>query len=173
MYAGQGYVALTTYLHPTVRRSMAEQIQQQVALHCFTNLVEFLNIHKFETDLASSLWRKLFLNICLSSIDHMNVKKSDLSAVFNLDRRTISENMTALTVHEIKFPQPNEARAFLDKRESGAQLIYMCKGNWADHHTTSPKKNDIMVKHVRGEGLQKSVEINGLKEFQSDPGRYW
>ena len=128
MYAGQGYVALTTYLHPTVLRSMAEQIQQQVALHCFTNLVEFLNIHKFETDLASSLWRKLFLNICLSSIDHMNVKKFDLSAMFNLDRRTISEYMNVLTVHEIKFPQPKLKQGpSWDKREVGHNLLICAK----------------------------------------------
>ena len=96
----------------------------------------------------------------------MNLKKSDLSAVFNLDRRTISEYMTDLTVHEIKFPQPKVKQGpSWDKREGGAQLVNMCKGYWADHLTTSPKKNDIVIKHVRGEWLHILVEINGLKEF--------
>ena len=47
----------------------------------------------------------------------------------------------------------------------------LCKGYWGAHLTTSPKKNDIVFKHVRGAGRHTLVEINGLKEFQCNPGR--
>ena len=80
--------------------------------------------------------------------------------------------MTDLQVHGIKFPEPPVKQGpSRDKREGGAALIHLCKGYWGAHLTTSPKKNDLVFKHVRGVGLHTLVEINGLKEFQCNPGR--
>ena len=63
----------------------------QVALHCFNNLVQFMTTHRFKTDWKSVAWRKSFLNICLSGIDALHVKKSHLSEIFNVDKRTLNE----------------------------------------------------------------------------------
>ena len=98
------------------------EIHQSMALHCFNNLVQFLKIHKFETDWKSVAWRKSFLNISLSSIDALHVKKGDLSAIFNLDKRTLNEYITDL-VDQIKFPEAQVKNGpFWEKREWGFSL---------------------------------------------------
>ena len=76
---------------------MAEPIKQRVAVHCFENLVQFLNLQKFNTDWKSVAWRKLFLNICLSGIDELGLKRVDLAAVFSLQPRTLNDYRTALS----------------------------------------------------------------------------
>ena len=59
------YAGLATYLNrANFRTSMADQLQQRVAVHCFSNLVEFLNIHKFETDWAKALLEYLPQRYC-------------------------------------------------------------------------------------------------------------
>ena len=124
---------------------MGEEIQQCVALHCFNNLVEFMIVHKFKTDWKSVSWRKMIMNICLSSIDEIHLKNSNLSAAFNLNYRTCKEYITGLPVNKIKFLQAKVKQgSSWDKREGGTQLInMMCRGYWADHLTTSSKKNNI------------------------------
>ena len=143
---------------------MGDQIRHRVAIHCFTNLVHFLTIQKFNTDWKSVAWRKLFLNICLSGIEDLHIKKTDLAEAFNLQYRTVKEYMTDLAVHEIKFPEPPVKQGW-KKRERGNDLMNLCRGYWGAHLTTSPKKKDIVFKHVRGVGLHTLVEINGLKDF--------
>ena len=151
---------------------MAEQIKQRMAVHCFENLVQFLNLQNFNTDWKSVAGRKLFLNICLSGIDELGIKWVDLAAVFNLQPRTLNDYRTALSVHEIQFPEPPVKKGpCWEKREGGTELMNMCKGYWGAHLATSPKKNDIVFKHVRGAGRHTLVEINGLKKFQCNPGR--
>ena len=146
-------------------------IHQRV--HCFNNLVQFMTIHKFKTDWKSVARRKSFLNICLSGIDALHVKKSHLSEIFNRDKRTLNEYIYHLAVAQIKFPEPQVKKGpSWEKREGGVQLINTCKGYWGSHLTTSPNKHDLVFKHVRGDGLHTLVEINGLKEFQCNPGRY-
>ena len=95
------------------------EIRQCVALHCFNNLVQFLTIHKFETDWKSVAWRKSFLNICLSGIDGLHVKTGDLSAMFNLDKRTLNEYMTDLGVQEINFQRLKSRKCRLGRKEKG------------------------------------------------------
>ena len=84
---------------------MAEPIKQRVAVHCFENLVQFLNLQKFNTDWKSVAWRKLFLNICLSGIDELGLKRVDLAAVFSLQPRTLNDYRTALSV--MKYSSQN------------------------------------------------------------------
>ena len=152
---------------------MGNEIRQCVALNCFSNLVQFVTIQKFNTDCKSVAWRKLFVNICLGGIEELDVKKSDLASAFNLQYRTVKEYMTGLAVHDIKFPEPPVKQGpSWEKREGGNELINLCKGYWGAHLTTSPKENDIVFKHVRGAGLHTLVEINGFKEFQCNPGRF-
>ena len=101
---------------------MAEPIKQRVAVHCFENLVQFLNLQKFNTDWKSVAWRKLFLNICLSGIDELGLKRVDLAAVFSLQPRPLNDYRTALSVHEIQFPEPQvkkEPCICWDKRQGG------------------------------------------------------
>jgi len=104
---------------------MAEPIKQRVAVHCFENLVQFLNLQKFNTDWKSVAWRKLFLNICLSGIDELGLKRVDLAAVFDLQPRTLSDDYrTALSVHEIQFPEPPVQKGpGWDKRQGGNEHV--------------------------------------------------
>ena len=97
-------------------------------------------------------------------MEDLHIKKSDLVEAFNLQYRTVKEYMTDLAVHEIKFPEPPVKQGW-EKREGGKDLMNLCRGYWGAHLTTSPKKKDIVFKHVRGVGLHTLVEINGLKDF--------
>ena len=40
-----------------------------LTMHCFNNLVEFVNLHKFETVSFAVQWRTLLLNVMLSGVD--------------------------------------------------------------------------------------------------------
>ena len=40
-----------------------------LAMHCFNNLVEFVNLHKSKTDDFAVQWRTLLLNVMLSGVD--------------------------------------------------------------------------------------------------------
>ena len=94
---------------------------------------------------------------------------------FQLDKRTIAKYTCGLPVQEIQFPaarikSPSNS---WEKRPGGIQLITQLKTYWKDHLITSPKKNDLVFKHVRGHGKHMLVEINGLKEMLCAPGLTW
>ena len=58
------------------------------------------------------------------------------------------------------------------KRAGGPQLILDCKQYWKGHLITSPKKNDFVFKHVRGDGKHFMQELNGVKQLVCAPGEW-
>ena len=65
---------------------------------------------------------KDFLNICISRIDGLHIKKPlvDLSAIFNLNKRALNKYITVIGVHEIKFPEAQvEKGPSWEKKEGG------------------------------------------------------
>ena len=90
----------------------------------------------------------------------------------NLQKRTIAKYTTGLTVQEIQIPETRikSASNSWEKRPGGIDLLINLKQYWKDHLVTSPKKNDIVFKHVRGHGKHTLQEINGLKEMICAPG---
>ena len=48
---------------------MGDVAKPILAMHCFKNLVEFVNLHKSETDSFAVQWRTLLLNVILSGVD--------------------------------------------------------------------------------------------------------
>ena len=90
----------------------------------------------------------------------------------NLQKRTIAMYTTGLTVQEIQIPETRikSASNSWEKRPGGIDLLINLKQYWKDHLVTSPKKNDIVFKHVRGHGKHTLQEINGLKEMICAPG---
>ena len=52
----------------------------------------------------------------------------------------------------------------------GLQLIAECEEYHKAHLVTSPKKDDLVFKHVRGDGKHHIAEVNGLEEMVCQPG---
>ena len=152
---------------------MGDWTKPIIAMHCFENLVQFINLHKYATDAFALQWRSLLLNVMLSGIQHLEgVKEKHLKAHFKLDSRTLHKYQTELPVDQLTFPQiPKKAPSNCwEKRPGGNELIASTKKYWNEHLVTSPKKNDLVFKHVRGDGKHIIVEINGLKEIACAPG---
>jgi len=92
---------------------------------------------------------------------------------FQIDRRTLAKYKTDLPVHAIPFPatvKKNCSNSW-GKRPGGSELVHRCKGFWKDHLVTSPKKDDLVFKHVRGDGNHFLTELNGLKQLVCSPGK--
>ena len=53
----------------------------------------------------------------------------------------------------------------MGKRPGGLELIDKGKEYWKAHLVTSPKKDDLVFKHVRGDGNHFVEELNGVKEM--------
>ena len=49
-------------------------------------------------------------------------------------------------------------------------MIAECEEYHMAHLVTSPKKDDLVFKHVRGDGKHHIAEVNGLKEMVCQPG---
>ena len=110
---------------------------------------------------------------CFYFITHECLGHSYLSVMhLNLQTRTIAKYTTGLTVQEIQIPETRikSASNSWEKRPGGIDLLINLKQYWKDHLVTSPKKNDIVFKHVRGHGKHTLQEINGLKEMICAPG---
>ena len=90
---------------------------------------------------------------------------------FKLDRRTLAKYKTNLALHELSFSQTSKKNPNCwGKRDGGPQLILDCKQYWKRHLITSPKKNDFVFKHVRGDGKHFMQELNGVKQLVCAPG---
>ena len=152
---------------------MGDWAKPLIAMHCFDNLVQFISIHKFDTDTISLQWKSMMLNVMLSGVANLqHVNDNQLRRHRKLDIRTIQKYKCALPLNKIKFPERSKKAPSncWEKRPGGLELITKTKKYWHDHLVTSPKKNDLVFKHVRGEGKHTIVEINGLKELACAAG---
>ena len=48
---------------------MGDTAKPIIVMHCFNNVVEFVQLHKFDTDAVSVQWRTMLLNVMLCGID--------------------------------------------------------------------------------------------------------
>ena len=85
---------------------MGDWARPSVAMHCFNNIIDFLAIHKYNTDAFALQWRTLLLNVMLSEIENIqHIKDKDISKHFNLDIRTIQKYKCGLPVNQIEIPE--------------------------------------------------------------------
>ena len=122
---------------------------------------EFFFFYKVITSVLGTIYIYICIYICIYLCRHLNLQK-----------RTIAKYTTGLTVQEIQIPETRikSASNSWEKRPGGIDLLINLKQYWKDHLVTSPKKNDIVFKHVRGHGKHTLQEINGLKEMICAPG---
>ena len=50
---------------------MGDWAKPLIAMHCFDNLVQFISIHKFDTDTISLQWKSMMLNVMLSGVANL------------------------------------------------------------------------------------------------------
>ena len=125
---------------------MGDWARPSIAMHCFNNLIDFLAIHKYNTDAFALQWRTLLLNVMLSEIENIqHIKVKDICKHFNLHIRTIQKYKCGLPVDQIQLPEGKKSYIqLLGKEARGVERITNTKKYWCDHLVTSPKKDDFL-----------------------------
>ena len=102
-------------------------------------------------------------NVMLNGIQHSEgVQEKHLKTHFKLDSRTLQKYKTEVPVHQLTFPQiAKKAPSNCWEKRPGRMSLLL--------RQRSPKKLDLVFKHVRGDGKHPIVEINGLKELACAP----